>query len=337
MSSAATTIAAESSPDCSPNRIGFRAPIELRIAWLFTSVFVFGLYWGFPISLPDAASYRFAQYHYFAPLIMAFALQLPVLWVSARRHQADPFLLIKLLPFLALVILLHFNFKAWMPLVNPSSYDEVFQRLDDLLWPLVATFCLLRQTIEHILPVDPNNAYHALFVGMFFAAFAAFALFGTALQLRRLVLGVCLILLLGGVGYWVCPAVGPFLYREGLNPDSTLAQRHMYALFCRVVETGDLPPGYFVAPLAAMPSLHVAHALFFTLFAFKSHRWLGWIFLPLLFWIIIESVASGWHYLADLPVGAVITLITIGMVRVFLPDTNARATPTVDDRGTTSI
>jgi len=49
--------------------------------------------------------------------------------------------------------------------------------------------------------------------------------------------------------------------------------------------------------------------------------WLAWIYLPLLIWIVIGSVASGWHYLIDLPVGAGLCLLCLALVRLFLPET----------------
>lgn len=297
-----------------------RQAIELRIALMFTLVFLFGLAQGYPINVPDAASVQFAQYHFFAPLLLAFALQLPLFWLTARKRDGDPLLLIKALPFVALVILLHFNFKAWMPLVNRTSYDAFYQTLDELWWPIVAAFCWLREAIQSVIPFDLDGAYHGMFVGMFFVAFAAHAVCDTPRRQRQLLLGMCLILLLGGVLYWVAPAVGPFVYREGLNDESTEVQAHMLRLFHFFVSTGEVPPGYFTAPLAAMPSLHVAHGLFFTLFAWRSLRWLFWIFLPLFIWIVLESVASGWHYLADLPVGACLAVLSLALARGFIKD-----------------
>jgi hypothetical protein len=292
---------------------------------IFTAVFVIGLIAGLPINVPDGPSLHFAQYHYFAPLLIAFLFQLPVFWVASRKQDGDPFLLIRALPFVALVIFVHFNFKAWMPLVNGTSFDAVHQRVDESLWPVVAAFSWLRETIAGVLPFEVDRAYHSLFVGMFFVAFAAHAMTDTPLRQRQLVLGVCLILLVGGMMYWIAPALGPFLYREGLNEQSVQSQTYMLQMFHFLVSNHEIPPGYFAAPPAAMPSLHVAHALFFTLFAWESLRKLFWVFLPLLIWIILESVASGWHYVADLPVGAALALVTLRGVKWLTKDKGSRA------------
>ena len=69
---------------------------------------------------------------------------------------------------------------------------------------------------------------------------------------------------------------------------------------------------YFTASLAAMPSLHVAHATVITWSIFQARLW---VVLPLFgflwFWILIESVASRWHYLVDAPAGLAVAAISI--------------------------
>ena len=55
--------------------------------------------------------------------------------------------------------------------------------------------------------------------------------------------------------------------------------------------------------LAAMPSLHTGGSFLFLLFAWRHARQLLPFYLPLFGFIVIDSVASRWHYLADVPVG----------------------------------
>jgi hypothetical protein len=52
-----------------------------------------------------------------------------------------------------------------------------------------------------------------------------------------------------------------------------------------------------------MPSLHAAAAWVFLHFARKSLKYLLVPYVPFFCGIIIEAVASKWHYLIDLPVG----------------------------------
>ena len=72
-----------------------------------------------------------------------------------------------------------------------------------------------------------------------------------------------------------------------------------------------------------MPSLHVAHATLFTLFAFRRLRWLGWSFLVLLGFIVIEAVATGWHYFVDLPAGAALAVGCVWLSDRLLPAASA--------------
>ena len=59
----------------------------------------------------------------------------------------------------------------------------------------------------------------------------------------------------------------------------------------------------FTSGLAAMPSLHNAGALMFLLFAWKYGRPLLPPFALAFGFIVITSIATRWHYVADLPVG----------------------------------
>jgi hypothetical protein len=296
------------------------------VALLFTGLWAGGVLVGLPVNWPDAPSFDVVQRHYFSPLFVAALLQLLIAgvagWWRRTNHDADPFLMLKRVPFVVLVLFLHFNFKAWMPLVNGRLHDGFYEGLDQSCAPLLRGFCALRQLIARHSPCDPDGAYHALFVYMFFVSLSVHALLGTTWRQRQLVLGLCLILLLGGIAYWIAPAEGPFLFRHGLNGASFQAQQHMHALFEQVRRTRQLPPGYFTCPPAAMPSLHIAHALFFTLFAASGPRrvsWLGLLYLPVLLWLVLESVASGWHYLIDLPAGAVLALACLAVARRLVP------------------
>jgi len=304
-------------PSVSPADFGRMAgmSIESWVATIFAGIWLLGVFLGFPVNVPDAGSLGFVLKHYFSPLFVAFALQVPVAYLAAKNKKADPLLMLKLLPFMMLVVFFHFNFKAWMPLVNPALYDQTYQEIDELLWPVVGGLMAIRSAIAARLPVNADDFYHGLFVAMFFVSVGAHAVFDNTARQRQLILGVCLILLLGGVLYWVAPALGPFLYRSGSNEASIAAQDRMKIMFDFVAKTRRLPPGYFCSAPAAMPSLHVAHALFLTLFAARSLRWLLPFYLPILFWIIIESVTSGWHYLVDIPAGVVLTLLCYVAVR----------------------
>ncbi len=309
-----------------PGRWGNLA-VEIWMLLSFSMVWLIGvLLFELPVNCPNGNSLRFVQRHYFAPLGIAFLLQLPLILVARRRHRhTDPWMMAKQVPFVVLVVFLHFNFKAWMPFVNQRLYDDSYQRFDQLCAPVLNGMATIRHLIAEASPWNVDGWYHTAFVGMFFVSIAAHAVFDRPARQRQLLLGINLILLLGGVCYWLAPALGPFLYLDGANKMSSEAQQQMLRMFGHVANTGRLPNGYFVAPLAAMPSLHVAHALFLTIFAAASLRWLCIVYVPITFWIVIESVTAGWHYLIDIPFGVAMALICLRFAATVVPCRTASA------------
>jgi hypothetical protein len=298
---------------------------ELTVTCGALALACLGLLAGLPLLLPNGPSLGFVERHYFRPLVVAILAQVVLLAVRRERgrgrvparHFAAALVLV------AVTIVVHFNLKAWTPLVHPRLFDNELMQVDRLFGELVPALMALRRALAaglgrlHV-PVDP--LYHGVFVAAFFVSFTAHALFDTPNGFRRVVLAACLVLLLGGVGYWVLPAKGPFIFRPVENRLAELTQRAMEARFDAFVATRVPPSGYFTAPLAAMPSLHTAHATLFTVFAYRRIRWLFWPLAVALFWIVIEAVAAGWHYVVDLPVGVGIAFGCIRLATLMIPE-----------------
>jgi hypothetical protein len=298
---------------------------ELLVTCIALALAGVGLLAGLPLLLPNGPSLGFVERHYFRPLVVAIVAQVALLAVrrdrSRKRVPARHFA--AALALVAVTIVVHFNLKAWMPLVHPRLFDNELMQIDRVFGDLVPALTALRRLLAaglarlHV-PVDP--LYHGVFVAAFFVSFTAHALFDTPNGFRRVVLAACLVLLIGGLGYWVLPAKGPFIFRPVENRLAELTQRAMEARFDAFVATRVPPPGYFTAPLAAMPSLHTAHATLFTVFAYRRIRWLFWPLLLALFWIVIEAVAAGWHYVVDLPVGVGIAFGCIRLATLMIPE-----------------
>jgi hypothetical protein len=302
-------------------------PPEALVAGAALVATLLGLCFGLPLVLPDRAGLGFVERHYFRPVILALVIQTAALALrwrtrggSAGERWRD-----KLAPvgLLLVTVLVHFNLKAWMPLVHSRLFDAELQASDWGFGELVPWFIALRQRLAagfvHVgLDLDP--LYHHAFVAMFFTSFMAHGALGSARNFRRVVLAVSLVLLLGGVLYWVLPAKGPFVFRPSESHDAAQAQQQMAVAFDTFVRTRVPPPGYFTLPLAAMPSLHVAHATLFTALAFRRFPWLGACFLVVLLFILVEAVASGWHYVLDLPVGALLAGACLWLAERLLPE-----------------
>jgi hypothetical protein len=157
------------------------------------------------------------------------------------------------------------------------------------------------------------HAYHDVFVGMFVVSFSVHGWRG-AKELQTLAVAVALVLLIGGLTYWIAPAKGPFIWGDVLVPEATAAvQKDMNIFTTTFAATGGAGYSgkYFVAMLAAMPSLHVAHTVVLVWFAWRFVSKLGWIYLLPFAYIISAAVAEGWHYVVDLPAGALVAVISI--------------------------
>jgi len=289
--------------------------IETKLLLFFAIVWASGLTMGLPVNIPDVKSYEFIEKHYFRPFFIASVLDVTLLISSkfVQRPKDTNLLALKLFPFVICTIFIHFNFKAWMPLINPHQYDHIYQQIDIFFEPLLTIFFVVRQSMSSLVPLNLDFLYHNLFIAMFYGSFTAHVVFDRPTLFRQLVLSTCLILLLGGLCYWIAPAEGAYLYRIGINAESTTIQKYMHLNFEFVKKTGIFPPGYFTNAPAAMPSLHIAHALMFTFFIWRSLslRWLLLLYVPATFWLIIDSVCSGWHYLIDLPAGALLCFICV--------------------------
>ncbi len=304
----------------------FELSPETKIISIFSTIWIVGVICGLPINMPDAGSLSFTEKHYFRPLIIAFVFQTVVGLKGGlslhKRGQARQLLM--LVPLMVLSVFFHFNFKAWMPFINHNSYDFFYNEIDSNLVAIVENFIKIRYFLTSSIGADFDFLYHGLFVAMFFVSFCVHAILDEIVHLRRLVMSVCLILLVGGLSYWIAPAEGAYLYRVGENLQSSIAQQHMHFLFNQVKATGVLPNGYFVAPPAAMPSLHIAHAFTFLWFAWRRIPWLAWLYLPVTFWLVIESVCSAFHYLVDLPVGGILAAVCIVFATRLLPEERAK-------------
>jgi len=158
---------------------------------------------------------------------------------------------------------------------------------------------------------------------MFISGFCSLAITRNAVY-PRFCLGVLLTICLGALSYLVAPALGPFIYEDGLSLQATQAQAGMLWSHEQVMQEGmdwiaRAGPGYFTGGLAAMPSLHMAHAIVMTWFVVQARSALTMPFLLICGWVTIESVASRWHYLIDLPAGAILAAFVIWLAHRLYP------------------
>lgn len=290
---------------------GRLSPLEQ--AALFSSVFAAVMVAGFSLSVyfPDGNSTAFAVEHYVGGLVLALLVAL--LFSKGPKKGRDLLLLARNVTAFSVIVFLHFNFKLWAQLVNPHLFDDWYQFSDELLSPLVDGIVFINMgylPLKEWLP----NAYHDVFIFMFFLSFAVHAVTRTGRAcLGELATAVALVLSLGGIAYMIAPAWGPFIYSPDDGSVAFHLQRGMSAFQTRFVASAGLQyeGAEFISPLAAMPSLHIAHVWVLWIYAARHVRWLGYAYLPALVFILTEAVASRWHYVVDLVVGVCLAYLCI--------------------------
>ena len=279
-------------------------PVEIVFTMVMVGI-MFGLsaMYGLPVNFPSGERAAFVGVHYLYPLIGVglwgiFAL------LSRRREVARTFLIA--LPCYAIVLLVHFHLKLWVPHINPRLYDGFYWQLDQAMRPLVDACMAARRAMSVVVPMD-SNFYMIGFIALFYISFYYHA-FVTPDRFRQLFLAALVFQGLGGLAYMAFPALGPFLYEPGLDAASSGAQKSMLEFYRNSVAGGAewlilKGSSHLTAGLGAMPSLHTGGSFLFFLFACKHGRVLVPLYAMILAFILVAAVSTRWHYLIDVPAG----------------------------------
>ena len=215
--------------------------------------------------------------------------------------------------------LLYFQLKLWLPLINHASYDQVLFAGDQRLRPLLDGVVWLRNRLAAGMPMA-DFWYQGAQLGLFTLSFWALA-FKSRQWHRRNVTALLLNLMIGSFAYLVVPAVGPFIFEHGQNALATQAQRTMLEVI-DAVRLHGAPwiaahgGAHFTAAPAAMPSLHLSAALIVIYYTARARSAVVPLMLAFGGWIAIEALAARWHYLADLPAGLLVAVISIALTHV---------------------
>lgn len=272
-----------------------------------------------PFSLPSGERAAFVGIHYLFPLV-GLAIWGIIAAFGQKHDLARTFFVA--LPCYALVLVCHFNLKLWGPFINPVTWDDLYWQTDTALRPLVDACFWIRQAISPLIPLD-SNFYMFGFIGMFYISFCLHAL-RDARQFRTLFLAALLFQGLGALAYLVAPAVGPFLFETGIEPQQVDAQLGMLGARQEMLAGGSAwlqshGSTHITVGLAAMPSLHTGGSFLFLLFAWRYARVLVPLYAILFGYIAIDAVASRWHYLVDLPAGIALAFASAWMAERLNP------------------
>jgi len=292
-------------------------PIEI-IAFAVFSVcsfllLVFDLHW----YMPSTSSIKFISEHYIYPVALSFLF---ILLLDFKiDHAGQKFSeLLRTIFSVSVILYCHFVLKLWSAIVNKSRWDDFFQNTDTLMSSIVTLIVFINSLYKPVIERWPN-AYHDLFVMMF-----VFSMFFHSLSHNRrkdfpqLLSVIALILVIGGIAYFMMPANGPFIFSNGTNPWATHIQNNMNNFYTKFVQSnGDIyHENNFIMAMAAMPSLHAAHATALIYFAWIKIRWLGLLYVPIVVFIFTEAIAAKWHYVIDIPVGILVFIFSIYISKV---------------------
>jgi hypothetical protein len=305
---------------------------ELLVLLLMAAITIALAAWlGTSFVIPDERVRIYLGMRYAVPVAMAavcFAIPLVI-----RRHRGGevPSMTRQLgwsagfVAIFTLVMWLHFHIKMWIPLINPRRYDQLYQDVDLALAPLVTAMISVRAFLGEILP-GINWWYMIVFMGLFFVSFA-YHLVADPGGFRKVYLATLINQALGALSYLVMPAVGPFIYDQGANAGATRSQTGMWEAYNQFMAGGvpwleAMGPHYFNAGLAAMPSLHAGASWVFVWYAFAHGTKLKALYALAFCWILIEAVATKWHYVIDLPVGVLVAGVSIWLANRLLSNLN---------------
>jgi hypothetical protein len=319
------------------NRKGFfsfRYPEVATVLILLAFALVFSWQTGAPFVVPDPENTGFIGLRYSFPLgLGAIWLGISFLLYKRRQRRGEGteiaaatnkrYAIQAMLYFVTFsaVMWLHFNIKLWAPLINPRRFDELYHCIDEALAPLLDLALEARDWVGSRTGDHVDSWYLLTFAFMFFISFA-WHLFRNREGLRNVFLAVLFIEALGPLTYLIAPAAGPFLYGNGQNLIALLNEQAMWEIRELILQQGPAwiaayGDRYLSAGLAAMPSLHAGAAYIFVHYAVKYRTPLLPAYIVMYGWILIEALASKWHYLIDLPVGIALALFCIWLSNRF--------------------
>jgi hypothetical protein len=304
-------------------------------AALIGLTFVLSSILGVRFNLPSGERAAFVGIHYLYPLVGVAIWGVFALF-GQRRHLAKTFLIA--LPCYAVVLVCHFNLKLWIPHINPMLWDPLLWRIDSSLHPIVDACFAVRRAIAPLIPLD-GNFYMWGFIIMFYMSFCALAV-SDPHDFRTLFLAALFFQGFGGLTYLLMPALGPFIYERGIEPMQTMAEQGMLQSYHSNIASGtawiaEKGSTHITVGLAAMPSLHVGGSFLFLLFAWRHARVLVPFYIMLFSFILIDSIATRWHYLIDVPAGMVFAFGCVVLAERLNPRVDAESRKVTTARSST--
>lgn len=229
-----------------------------------------------------------------------------------------------------IVLKLFCNLKQIIPLVNPRLFDSAF-------WQMDITFHLNHSPTLLFLKI-PQSSWLWIFIDKFYVTFFIknmiipwifiFQTKSAALR-HRFIFAICLCWIIGGLSYYLFPAVGPCFFKaelfQGLNiPVAKALQNSLWAEYNSFINNPLVYRAKTFYGVAAMPSLHVAIVALFFIFSLKLNHILSTLILVYTILTLCGSVMLGWHYAIDGYAGVVLAILVYFISCYLLQDKNQR-------------
>ncbi len=315
--------------DAGPVRLPpFRVLVPLTLGFALLAAAI-SLAHGVPLPWPSERINPALGFHAAWPLAIAFAaylvlrlIQLARVSGSRRRLLAESAGDCAFLLLFAVASYFHFLLKLELPILRSGWHDALYMALDRRFAGLLAVMAELRRMIAAFLP-RADLWYQGSQIGIYLLSF-----WGHSLGERRwypcVATAFLLNIILGPLAYALAPAVGPFVFEHGPNLAADAAQGIMGQIHELVRTQGAAwlarhAGEHLTAAPAAMPSLHLSAACIGSYFALRARLRVAWLILPMAAWIALEAVVARWHYLVDLPAGALFAALVIALSHLIAP------------------
>ncbi len=205
-------------------------------------------------------------------------------------------------------------------LIHTANFDPLFFELDRLLFFGFSPTRVLLEIKAWWISEIMFFSYASFYVA--FCLMIALAFLKKNLEmLRRLVLGILVIYIIGMALYYLFPSVGPLFTSPNLYAHTS--NKYQGILWGGHLAIQANPATFQAGPylgVAAFPSLHGAHFLFLMLMAYRYTRPLTWVYVPWIVLLYLSTIYLGWHYVVDLVAGAAMALVTFWAVQRLIPE-----------------
>ena len=211
-----------------------------------------------------------------------------------------------------ITLILYLNLKQAIHLVNPRLFDNFFLNLDKIIHFNYSPILLsLKIPIHSWIWGFIDKLYVTFFPKNIIFLWIFILQTKSKILMQQFVMAFCLLWILGGLCYFLFPALGPCYYLPDLfkNPSTPIAT-YLQKLLWNAYTNG--PTHKYLKSflgIAAMPSLHIAFSFLCAIFSYKISKLLCLFTCIYTMLILFGSVILGWHYTIDGYAGIILSIL----------------------------